>query len=77
LRPPFPWADALALGLGRLRLLPDQFWSLTPRELMLMAGAGQTPAALDRARLEALIAAHGAADPAAPTCPVQETSNAR
>lgn len=38
--PPFPWADAMALGLGRLRLTPDEFWSLTPRELVLMAGGG-------------------------------------
>jgi uncharacterized phage protein (TIGR02216 family) len=35
---PFPWAGALALGLGRLRLTPDIFWSLTPKELILMAG---------------------------------------
>jgi uncharacterized phage protein (TIGR02216 family) len=31
----------MALGLGRLRLTPDMFWSLTPRELVLMAGGGQ------------------------------------
>ena len=36
----FPWADAMALGLGRLRLTPDVFWSLTPKELLLMAGGG-------------------------------------
>jgi uncharacterized phage protein (TIGR02216 family) len=58
--PAFPWADALALGLGHLRLHPDTFWSLTPRELALMAGAGQPrPAPLDRASLENLIRRHG------------------
>jgi uncharacterized phage protein (TIGR02216 family) len=58
--PAFPWADALALGLGHLRLPPDTFWSLTPRELALMAGAGQTRTApLDRDRLEDLIRQHG------------------
>jgi uncharacterized phage protein (TIGR02216 family) len=58
--PAFPWADALALGLGHLRLPPDTFWSLTPRELALMAGAGQIrPAPLDRASLEDLIRRHG------------------
>jgi uncharacterized phage protein (TIGR02216 family) len=30
----------MALGLGRLRLTPDVFWSLTPKELLLMAGGG-------------------------------------
>ncbi|MGL4439551.1 MAG: rcc01693 family protein [Bosea sp. (in: a-proteobacteria)] len=36
----FPWADAMALGMGRLRLTPDVFWSLTPKELLLIAGGG-------------------------------------
>ncbi|MFL9502467.1 phage tail assembly chaperone [Rhodopseudomonas sp. P1] len=30
---PFPWAEAMQLGLGVLRLPPDQFWRMTPREL--------------------------------------------
>lgn len=29
----FPWHDLMRVGLGRLRLAPDQFWSMTPREL--------------------------------------------
>jgi uncharacterized phage protein (TIGR02216 family) len=54
-----PWADLMALGLMRLRLTPDQFWALTPRELALMAGlGGPAPAALDRAGLAALMRAH-------------------
>jgi uncharacterized phage protein (TIGR02216 family) len=46
----------MALGLGRLRLSPEQFWALTPRELMLMSGGGSMRAeALDRAGLDALL----------------------
>ena len=30
---PFPWKDAIGFGLGRLRLSPEQFWRMTPREL--------------------------------------------
>jgi uncharacterized phage protein (TIGR02216 family) len=49
----------MALGIGRLRLAPDLFWSLTPSELLLMAEAGRpTAPALDRAALDALIARH-------------------
>jgi uncharacterized phage protein (TIGR02216 family) len=35
---PFPWDDVMAFGLGALRLSPDAFWSLTPRELAAVAG---------------------------------------
>jgi uncharacterized phage protein (TIGR02216 family) len=30
---PFPWRQAIGFGLGVLRLSPDQFWRMTPREL--------------------------------------------
>lgn len=30
---PFPWAEAMRFGLGVLRLSPDAFWAMTPREL--------------------------------------------
>jgi uncharacterized phage protein (TIGR02216 family) len=30
---PFPWEEAMAFGLGRLRLSPQSFWAMTPREL--------------------------------------------
>ena len=30
---PFPWKPAIGIGLGVLRLSPQQFWSMTPREL--------------------------------------------
>jgi uncharacterized phage protein (TIGR02216 family) len=30
---PFPWRAAMAFGLGVLRLSPNDFWSMSPREL--------------------------------------------
>lgn len=30
---PFPWAEAMAIGMGVLRLPPSAFWAMTPREL--------------------------------------------
>ena len=36
---PFPWEDAAAFCLGRLRWSPEQFWSATPRELAFAIGA--------------------------------------
>lgn len=30
---PFPWKEAIGFGLGVLRLPPEQFWRMTPREL--------------------------------------------
>ncbi|HEY8577630.1 MAG TPA: rcc01693 family protein [Devosia sp.] len=30
---PFPWEAAMRFGLGVLRLAPDAFWRMTPREL--------------------------------------------
>ena len=30
---PFPWKDAIGFGLGVLKLPPDAFWRMTPREL--------------------------------------------
>jgi uncharacterized phage protein (TIGR02216 family) len=54
----FPWAEAMAFGLGHLRLSSDDFWRLTPRELAAAIGAvaGPVPARLDRAGLNALMA---------------------
>ncbi|MEM9851655.1 MAG: rcc01693 family protein [Pseudomonadota bacterium] len=51
------WPGLMALGLGRLGLTPDQFWALTPVELMLMAGVRPGgDLAMTRARLDALAA---------------------
>jgi uncharacterized phage protein (TIGR02216 family) len=30
---PFPWREAIGFGLGVLKLPPDAFWRMTPREL--------------------------------------------
>jgi uncharacterized phage protein (TIGR02216 family) len=53
------WPALLAAGLGRLRLAPAEFWALTPRELALMLGLPDRPAApLGRARLLELMQAY-------------------
>ncbi|MDB5507320.1 MAG: phage tail assembly chaperone [Devosia sp.] len=31
----FPWDAAMRFGLGVLRLPPDAFWRMTPRELAM------------------------------------------
>jgi uncharacterized phage protein (TIGR02216 family) len=46
----------MRLGLVQLGLAPEVFWSLTPAELMLMAGLDRGRAALTRAGLDALLA---------------------
>lgn len=53
----FDWPGLMRAGLQGLRLRPEQFWALTPAELMLMLGAGRGPAPLGRARLDELAAA--------------------
>lgn len=44
------WPALMRLGLRQLRLHPRDFWSLTPAELLLMAGleAGAGPLTRDR-----------------------------
>ena len=34
-----PWDEAIGFGLGVLGLSPDDFWRMTPRELVLAAKA--------------------------------------
>jgi uncharacterized phage protein (TIGR02216 family) len=53
---PFPWPQALAFGLGVLRLPPEQFWRMTPRELAaaLRGLYGEPAAPLDRAAFDEL-----------------------
>ena len=43
---PFPWAHAMGFGFGVLRLSPDAFWRMTPREL---AAAMRRPSGRRRA----------------------------
>ncbi len=54
--PPFPWDRMLAIGLGILRLSPESFWRMTPRELAAaMRGLfGEPEAPFDRSTLEQL-----------------------
>jgi uncharacterized phage protein (TIGR02216 family) len=53
----FPWAQVLAIGLGVLRLSPDQFWSMTPREFAaaLRGLYGERTPPLDRASFQSLV----------------------
>ena len=53
----FPWKDAMRFGLGVLRLPPDDFWKMSPRELAAAWGAvvGDRAGPLDRLGLEALM----------------------
>ena len=57
-RQPFPWTKALAIGLGQLRLSPEAFWRMTPREFAaaLRGLYGDFAAPLDRAAFDALAA---------------------
>jgi uncharacterized phage protein (TIGR02216 family) len=53
---PFPWSLAIGFGLGVLRLSPQQFWSMTPRELGYAVEAVMGRASpLDRGTLAQLI----------------------
>jgi uncharacterized phage protein (TIGR02216 family) len=54
---PFPWRRAIGLGLGILRLPPDAFWRMTPRELALAVEAltGRTGEPLPRRSLDELM----------------------
>ena len=55
---PFPWKQAMGFGLGVLRLSPEAFWGMTPRELAaaMETVLGPRQAALDRASFAALSA---------------------
>lgn len=54
---PFPWETAMQVGFGVLRLSPDAFWRMTPRELAaaMTALRGSVPEAICRARLDELM----------------------
>jgi uncharacterized phage protein (TIGR02216 family) len=42
------WPQLMRLGYLHLGLTPETFWSLTPAELMLMAGLDRGPGAMTR-----------------------------
>ncbi len=54
---PFPWAEAIGFGLGVLRLPPEAFWRMTPRELAhaIVAVRGRNVAPIDRSGLDDLM----------------------
>ncbi len=53
---PFPWKDAIGFGLGILKIPPEHFWRMTPRELAyaIQAVSGRG-APLDRGGLADLM----------------------
>lgn len=59
---PFPWREAMAFGLGRLRWSPDRFWAATPRELAAALdgalGRSAGPPAIGREALQRLMRAY-------------------
>ena len=52
------WPAMMQAGMTGLRLTPDQFWALTPAELRLMLGQTGADGPLNRAGLDALLAAY-------------------
>lgn len=54
---PFPWEQAIGFGIGVLRLSPDHFWRMTPRELAYAVAAVRGPARepIDRTALDHLM----------------------
>jgi len=56
---PFAWDEAMRFGLGVLRLAPEAFWRMTPRELARAIEAFAGPSrgeGMSRAGLDALMA---------------------
>jgi uncharacterized phage protein (TIGR02216 family) len=45
----------MQLGLGMLRLAPQDFWAMTPRELEAALSVGQAPRPMGRPDLERLM----------------------
>ena len=53
----FNWPALMHAGLYRLGLRPDQFWALTPAELLVMLGVDPKAGPMGRARLDDLLRA--------------------
>lgn len=74
-REPIDWDALMRLGLGVLRLSPEAFWSLSPRELARAvegaAGREAGPAPLTRDGLARLMVAY----PDRPRPPCREQSD--
>ena len=54
---PFPWDEAMQFGFGVLRLSPQAFWQMTPRELSqaVIAVRGHAGTPIDRGGLAQLM----------------------
>jgi uncharacterized phage protein (TIGR02216 family) len=54
---PFPWEAAMQFGFGVLRLAPDAFWRMTPRELAqaVIAVRGVATMPITRAGMDRLM----------------------
>ena len=53
---PFPWQQAIGFGLGVLKLPPEAFWRMTPRELAYaIEGMRGRNSPLDRTSLDQLM----------------------
>ncbi len=73
----FPWGEAMGFGLGVLRLSPDAFWRMTPRELAAAhaALAGRRVVAPGRDAMAAMMArfpdeGHGVQNSTRPLLPL-------
>lgn len=54
----FDWPALMRAGIRGLGLHPNQFWALTPAELLVMLGAGAGSAPMGRMRLDELARAY-------------------
>lgn len=57
---PFPWREAMGFAFAVLRLSPEAFWAMTPRELaaaIRFAGGGAAVSPPMRAEFDRLMAA--------------------
>lgn len=54
----FDWPGLMRLGMRRLGLRPEEFWRLTPVELLIMIGIEGGEAPMGRARLDELSRAY-------------------
>lgn len=51
----FDWPAMMRAGIGDLGLKPQEFWSLTPVEFLILSGLGGGPQPMSRAGLTALL----------------------
>ncbi|MCK0148810.1 phage tail assembly chaperone [Marivita sp. S6314] len=54
----FDWPSLMRAGMRGVGLKPDEFWALTPAELLLLIGTESGASPLRRDGLDALMAAY-------------------